>query len=222
MRMHAKHVQQKFGFKVAGANMLKSILFDLDGVLADSRRSAAKNIVISLAEFGHRAKMREVYAHLTGITTRQIIWELFPKMSEKECRGVRHAVARNDPKVWKLIKRTKLCALLPGLAKKYKLAVVTNRRTSGVGVAKHLRIAKYFKAVVTVLDGKPKPAPDMVKFALKKLRVRKSEAVFFGDNEIDMLAGKRAGVISVRVNEKTGASGLAAIIERQEKRMQAR
>jgi len=202
--------------------MLKAILFDLDGVLADSRRSAAKNIVDSLAAFGYKVGMKDVYAHLTGITTRQIIWALFPKMSEKECRKVRHDVAKRDPSVWKMIKRTKMCALLPKLARKYRIAVVTNRRKSAYGVVKHLKLGKYFKAVVTILDGKPKPAPDMVRVALKKLHVKKSEAIFFGDSLIDMQAGKKAGVRAFRVNEKTTAKELGRIVGKQEALMRKR
>lgn len=201
--------------------MLRAILFDLDGVLADSRRSAAKNIVDSLGKFGHKVRMKDVYAQLTGITTRQIIWALFPKMGEKECKKVRDEVARRDPSVWKMIKRTKMCAALPKIAKKYKVAIATNRRTSGHGVVRHLGLKKYVREVITVLDGRPKPAPDMLLVALKRLGAKKSEAVFFGDSEIDMQAGKRAGIRSFRVNEKTGAAKLLGIIESEEKRGKA-
>ncbi|MBS3069084.1 HAD family hydrolase [Candidatus Micrarchaeota archaeon] len=199
---------------------LKAILFDLDGVLADSKKSAATNIVMSLAQHGHKVGMEKALALMHGITTRGIIRALCPRIWEREMENVCKSVAQNDPTVWKMIKRTKMCALMPKLAKKYKLGIVTNRRTSGIGVARHLRVAKYFAVIATINVGKPKPSSEMLEYALLKMRVKGCEAIFFGDNEIDMQAGKNAKVKSFLVNEKTGAKELERMIGRQDALMQ--
>ena len=42
-----------------------------------------------------------------------------------------------------------------------------------------------------------KPAPDLVIKSCKKLRIKPKEAILVGDTKYDMIAGKKAGVVTV-------------------------
>ncbi len=55
------------------------------------------------------------------------------------------------------------------------------------------RLGLRFDAVVTREDAPPKPAPDPVWLACRRMRVEPSDVVFVGDYEFDMLSGRRAG-----------------------------
>lgn len=85
------------------------------------------------------------------------------------------------------------------LSKKYKLAIVTARVKSGTAsVLKRYGYEKYIKTIVTFEDCKqPKPHPESLLIALKKLKVKHNEAYYVGDMESDILCAKAAGVKSV-------------------------
>lgn len=57
----------------------------------------------------------------------------------------------------------------------------------------HLR----FDAIVTREDAPPKPAPEPVWLACRRMGLPPAEVLFVGDFEFDMLAGRRAGVRTV-------------------------
>jgi HAD superfamily hydrolase (TIGR01509 family) len=59
------------------------------------------------------------------------------------------------------------------------------------------RLGLDFDAVVTREDAPPKPAPDPVWLACRRMGVRPEAALFVGDFEFDMQAGRRAGVRTV-------------------------
>jgi HAD superfamily hydrolase (TIGR01509 family) len=59
------------------------------------------------------------------------------------------------------------------------------------------RLSLRFDAVVTREDAPPKPAPEPVWLACRRMGLAPSEALFVGDFELDMLAGRRAGVPTV-------------------------
>jgi len=54
-----------------------------------------------------------------------------------------------------------------------------------------------FDAVVSREDAPPKPAPDPVLLACRRMGVEPAAAMFVGDFEFDLLAGRRAGVTTV-------------------------
>ncbi len=59
------------------------------------------------------------------------------------------------------------------------------------------RLGLRFDAVVTREDAPPKPAPEPVWLACRRMGVTPAGVLFVGDFEFDMLAGRRAGVRTV-------------------------
>ena len=75
-------------------------------------------------------------------------------------------------------------------------AIVTrNSRKSVAIVQEKLRIK--VDAVVTREDAAPKPSPEPILVACRRLGITPAEGIFVGDFEFDMLAGRRAGITTV-------------------------
>ena len=75
------------------------------------------------------------------------------------------------------------------------LAVATNRGQSMPSILEHFHLSGYFSTVVTSRDvPNPKPAPDMLYEAAKRLRMAPEELLFVGDSELDQAAANAAGM----------------------------
>jgi phosphoglycolate phosphatase-like HAD superfamily hydrolase len=54
---------------------------------------------------------------------------------------------------------------------------------------------QFFQTVVTSRDvARPKPHPDMLELAARRLGLRENELLFVGDSELDSAAAMRAGI----------------------------
>ena len=90
----------------------------------------------------------------------------------------------------------------PGLAEslaemslKIPLAVATNRGNSMSEILEHFGLSEYFQVVVTSRDvARPKPHPDMLLLAARRLGIARDELIFVGDSELDREAAHGAGV----------------------------
>jgi HAD superfamily hydrolase (TIGR01549 family) len=82
------------------------------------------------------------------------------------------------------------------LSKQYRLCIVTSRvRGSTFMLPQLKKIKKYFLVEVAFEDTKKhKPDPEPIIFALKKMNVLNTEAVYIGDSLSDLQAAKAAGV----------------------------
>ncbi|MFH0817061.1 MAG: HAD family hydrolase [Candidatus Micrarchaeota archaeon] len=79
------------------------------------------------------------------------------------------------------------------------VGLVTNATKSRLkGELKSLGIGGYFKVVVAIEDAdwEFKPQPKMIEIACEKLKADKKHALYVGDMVEDILAGKRAGVMT--------------------------
>jgi HAD superfamily hydrolase (TIGR01549 family) len=65
------------------------------------------------------------------------------------------------------------------------------------------RLGLRFDAVVTREDAPPKPAPDPVWLACRRMHVEPADALFVGDYEFDMVSGRRAGTRTVLLRSAT-------------------
>lgn len=80
-----------------------------------------------------------------------------------------------------------------------KMAVVSNKIDSAVQELVRDFYPQMDYALGEISGVSRKPAPDMVELALKELRASKSEAVYIGDSEVDVLTAKNSGMDCISV-----------------------
>ena len=76
--------------------------------------------------------------------------------------------------------------------------VYTHRGRTTAPVLEHLGLDRFFKEVVSSLNGFPrKPAPDALLYLLEKHRLERDRVYYVGDRTLDVDCAKSAGVRSV-------------------------
>ena len=176
---------------------IRGIIFDCDGVLFESRKAnlAYYNAVLDhfdeapvkdsdhvKAHLCHTAASTHVFAQLLGeeralkalsIAAELDYHQFIPYMTPEP--GMKEALSK--------------------LAGSYPLAVATNRGYSMPSILDHFGLSGFFQTVVTSKDVEhPKPAPDMLHEAAKRLQLAAHELLFVGDSELDQAAAKTAGM----------------------------
>ncbi len=178
-------------------NGIRGIVFDCDGVLFESRKAnlAYYNTVLNYfgespveesdhtrAHLCHTAASPYVFAQLLGEErapkalsfAAELDYRQFIPFMEPE-PGMKEALSR--------------------LADFYPLAVATNRGVSMQGILEHFELSRFFQTIVTSHDVEhPKPAPDMLHEAARRLQCSTNELLFVGDSELDQAAARSAGM----------------------------
>jgi HAD superfamily hydrolase (TIGR01549 family) len=179
--------------------VIKAILFDMDGVLFDSRGDAIARFRTVLDDFGFKFPEELEGVVLKGGTDPQIIKELLPELDELTVIGMAKQAAELTAPLKNLKINPGVKDAVIKLSKTHKLAIVSN--DNRLNVERKLRkfdLMGYFPAIFTADDGvNPKPRPEPILKCLKLLGVGKEEAIYIGDNEVDRLAGEAAGVKTI-------------------------
>jgi pyrophosphatase PpaX len=83
----------------------------------------------------------------------------------------------------------------------YKLGIVTGKANRSLLISLEcLNMNDLFDVIITGDDvDRPKPHPEGVNKALAELNIKNTEAVFLGDSDADILAGKHANVHTIGV-----------------------
>ena len=194
----------------------EALLFDMDGVLADVRRSYREAIARTCAAFGVKAGNAEIgaakaagHANDDWAVTHALVaaggvgasFEEVKRRFEKLYQGDdsnpglrRHETLIPDP------------ALLEDLARSYRLGIVTGRpRRDAERFLREQGVRGLFSAVVCREDGPLKPNPEPVRIALELLEAR--TAWLLGDTPDDVRAAVGAGVVPVGVVPEGGGAG---------------
>ncbi len=74
--------------------------------------------------------------------------------------------------------------------------IVTRNSRKSVAIVRE-KLGITVDAVVTREDAAPKPSPEPILVACRRLGIVPAEGIFVGDFEFDMLAGRRAGITTV-------------------------
>lgn len=181
--------------------MKKAILFDFDGTLANT----LPLVIFSFQEVFRTYVSREFSGDdiigMFGPTEEGLLKAMIPGGAYDEAASTffrlyreRHADFVEDSQSIARVVRT--------LDEDgYKLGICTGkgRKTMDIS-AGFLSFCKYFDAIVTGDEmARPKPEPDGLFTCLQMLEVDPEDAVFVGDSNADMAAGRSAGLTTVGV-----------------------
>ena len=209
----------------------EAILFDMDGVLADVRRSYREAIVRTCASFGVEAGRDLIEAVKAAgqanddwAVTHGVLAEAGVEASLAEVTARFEEVYQGTEDEPGLRRHETLIPsreVLEGLARSFKLGVVTGRpRADAERFLREQGVRGFFSAVVCREDAPLKPDPAPVRVALDHLEAR--TAWMLGDTPDDVRAAVGAGVVPVGVAGPGGgetiwraleAAGAARIVE---------
>jgi len=195
--------------KPQGAPHIRAIIFDIDGVLADSRAAVVHNTKQLMREFGYSSLDSEIEAMSSAHSAETVLIALAPGLERApgKMAGMLSRLSAITTENMGLVKPTLLVEKLPALAAGFRLAAATNRKRSALLVLRKFKIEEFFSAVMTTVDCKPKPDPDMLLKAARKMGVKPFEAVFVGDNKEDERAAFAAGMRFIMVDAAKGDAG---------------
>lgn len=178
-------------------NGIRGVVFDCDGVLFESRSANLAYYNTVLKHFGeapvedtdrkrahlcHTAASSQVFLELLGEERAQSALEMAAELDYRQFIPF----MTPEPGMEEALK----C-----LSDRFPLAIATNRGYSMPEILKHFGLSQYFQTVVTSRDvERPKPAPDMLHEAARRLDCRENELLFVGDSELDQAAASAAGM----------------------------
>ena len=178
--------------------MIKALVFDIDGVLIDSFDANLKFFQDLLSKAGYKPPTKKEYSPIFHLSMLDVVRICTKSADEKEIKRIwEMGRSRKVKYPIFLLKTTKdLEKTIIELSGKYLLGIVTNRVKEGIYKIPVLsRLKKYFQITVAYQDTKNhKPHPDPLLLACKKLGVNPDEAVYVGDAQSDIIAGKAAGM----------------------------
>jgi phosphoglycolate phosphatase-like HAD superfamily hydrolase len=177
--------------------MLKSVVFDCDGVLFDSREANRVYYNDLLAHFSCPLMDDEEmnYVHMHNVT--DSIRHIFRHQSHVALEAVMaHAKALDyTPYLRHMLIAPDLKDFLRIIAPRCRRAISTNRTTSMDMILDIFGLRPWFEIVMTAASApRPKPAPDALHVILKHFGLSADEAVFIGDSSVDQAHAAAAGV----------------------------
>ena len=190
---------------------LKCVIYDCDGVLFDSFEANTK-LYNDLCALVRRVPLREEemqYVHTH--TVYEAIHFLFARENDLEKKALecmKQVDLRNYIVYLKM--EPHLFQALEKLREKGIFRVInTNRTTSMKHIMERFNLWPYFDMVVTALDVKnPKPHPESIEKIIAALRLKKEEAVFVGDSDVDKQTAESSGVRFIAYKNRQIANDL--------------
>jgi len=177
---------------------IKLVIFDLDETIVVNEISFSEIRKKVLEEIGCKEKPLHLYEFLRDKG------EEYVKLLEKyEVWRAKHAkVVSSLPHIIEFLKERGI-----------KVAVLTrnSKKAALLALGKYVSL---FDDIITRDDGfEPKPSADPIIHLLKKYGARCENCIVVGDYEYDIIAGKNAGCITVRVGEGSGDYRISKIDE---------
>ena len=192
--------------------MIKSVLFDMDGVLVNSFDAWLSLVNSTAKHFGYPVISRKRFQEAYGQSTDSDVKAFFQKQTTKEIDDYYEehfkdfkSLVRSVPESYLLIEKLREMRL--------GICVITN--TGGVLARDILEELGIIADHVIGGDevNNAKPAPDIVLKACELLGVTPREAIVVGDSMYDIGAATTSGAISVGINGVVGDYSINSLLE---------
>ena len=183
--------------------MIKNIIFDLDGTLINSLPLFIKAYDLALKEQGFTFPKKEVASTCFGKTEAAICQKLNIPDKTKQFKKTYFTGLKRHLKEGKLFNNV-LETLNLCVEKQINLAIISFAYRWYVDkMIKRLNLKKYFNPIISFNDVKnPKPNPEAVILACKKLNLQPQHTIVVGDSKSDILMGKAKGCKTVLFYKK--------------------
>lgn len=197
--------------------MIKAVLFDLDGTLANSLKDLADAVNYALAIDGYPLREVEEFKMFVGDGIAKMIERALPD-GYKDADTV-SAVQKNFLKYYSVhyADNTSSYEGVDELLKALKqmgmiIAVVTNKAQEMADLVVNKLYGDIFEKVFGQRKGVPaKPDPTLTLIAMEELGVKPCECVFLGDSGMDVATAVNSGALPV--GELWGFRGREELLE---------
>ena len=188
--------------------MIKAILFDLDGTIADTIDAIRHGINLAMCELGYPESSREdVLSHI-NFGARHLIRLSLPEQYQSDEARVDEALAVYNRTYSKTYMETDRPydgipeVVLTLAARGYAIGVLSNKQDAFVqNLVPALLPEGTYKAVRGQVPGAPaKPDPTVPLSLCRALGAEPHECVLVGDSDVDMATAKNAGFLAVGVS----------------------
>lgn len=174
---------------------IRAVVFDMDGVIIDTRELISQAIADVLASRGLSTTPEQIAA-VTGKPVRAMYEVFAPGHDAGELEAAH--MAHHEENIHLLRDYPDAAATLAQLKETYKLGIFTGFNELSRERLSRFDLVPYFETIVdTTRYVKHKPDPEGLMLCLNDLEVSPEQAVYVGDGVSDMLAGKAAGVHAV-------------------------
>lgn len=189
--------------------MIRNIIFDFDGTLADTSRLIVSTMKKSIQDADLPFRNEEEIKSTIGLRLEEIPSILWPDFN-----GIGESFARIYRKNFEILKNQISVELFPGVKETlsrlkesgYRMAIATSRsQRSVVELTQQLDIREDFEYLLggdNVENGKPNP--ESILKILKELDWKPDETMMVGDMSVDILMGKNAGIKTCGVTYGNG------------------
>ena len=172
--------------------MKKAYIFDLDGVLIDSKHMMQQAWQVCELEYELTQTFDE-YFKCIGMPFKDILKTIG---IEDNHDAIKHTYDKTS------IELMEYCLefyddvedTLKELKKKHKIAVVTSKTAERTKLILDKMNVEFDYVVSPKIGLRGKPAPDQIMFCLAMLNVDPQDAVYVGDMQVDYWASERAGI----------------------------
>jgi phosphoglycolate phosphatase-like HAD superfamily hydrolase len=182
------------------ASQSVAVLFDLDGVIIDTRRAIVRALLaVAVSELGRQVAPLESELERYATDPPPAV---LAALGVAEARAVydRSFDAALAAAIGELRVFSPVVAGIGALADRgVKVGVVTRQAERRLPMLVPAAVAARLDVVIAHEHAPPKPAPDGILLALRRMEVPPSRAMFVGDTAHDVLAARAAGVRSVAV-----------------------
>ncbi len=183
--------------------MLKAILFDFDGTLADTAPGIVRNMAQTFEEMGLPVPAEQDMKDTIGIPLVKAL-QMLGNLSDEDTQVAMDTYLRLYPTVevsyvsiFPQVKETLQVLANQGI----RMAIATSRGAESLElIMRNHGIEGFFETTITNDDHlTPKPAPDMVLHLLERMEVTADETIVVGDTTYDIRMGNGAGCKTVAV-----------------------
>lgn len=183
--------------------LIRAVLFDIDGVLIDSRKANVEFFKDLVFRVGGKSPSKDELNQFFSATIAEMTKHFYPSLTSEEVEKACDLGLKLYPNFYRFMRLEKhVKEVLMELKEKYRLGIVTSRLSADV--LDHFKLSSFFQVFITAQDYTyPKPHPEPLLMAIKRLRIIPQKIAYVGDAKSDEGAAKNASVIFIAYKNKS-------------------